>query len=155
MATAKQLAALKDACAAARAAGHVWPEFAACEAMVESAWGTTECFVAARNPFGRKQSVPPVFESLALPTWEVVHGHRQNIVAQFVAFPDLATAYRDRMEVLRRLAGIFPEYAHALKAASGADFVKQVSLRWSTDPERAAKVLAIHAAHGDVLGGER
>ncbi len=28
---------LAKACAAARAAGHVWPEFAACEAALESA----------------------------------------------------------------------------------------------------------------------
>lgn len=92
---------------------------------------------------------------MALPTWEVVHGHRQNIVAQFVMFPDFASAYRDRMEVLTRLANIYPEYAHALRAGNGAEFVTQVSRRWSTDPERAAKVLEIHAAHEGVFGGGR
>src|ERR1700761_5944697 len=67
---------LAKAVAAAKAAGHVWPEYAACEAALESAWGGSELAVQANNLFGQKQAHLPLAgtETLTLPTREYLHG---------------------------------------------------------------------------------
>jgi len=50
-----------------------------------------------------------------------------------------------------RLAPEYPHYAAALAAATGGEYVDQVSITWSTDPERAANVLEICRAHANVF----
>ena len=147
-----QQQALLDAFEGAREAGHIWPAFAACEAMEESAWGTTKLFQQANNVFGEKQKTPPVtYSTILLPTWEVIRGERRDIVAAFVQYPSLTVCFEDRMATLRRLAATFPHYAAALAATTGEEYVEQVSASWSTDPQRAANVLEIYRAHGAML----
>jgi hypothetical protein len=51
------------------------------------------------------------------------------------------------MALLRRLEHSYPAYARALAATNGEAFVEEVSRAWSTDPQRAQKVLAIHRQH--------
>ncbi len=46
---------LSKACAAARSAGHIFPEYAACEAALESGWGMSGLAQKANNLFGQKQ----------------------------------------------------------------------------------------------------
>src|SRR5258708_13964256 len=67
--------------------------------------------------------------------------------AHWVRFADQAACFRARMALLRRLEHSYPAYARALAAASGEAFIEEVSRAWSTDPQRAAKVLAIHRQH--------
>ncbi len=147
--------ALLDCFEDARDAGHIWPAYAACEAMEESAWGTTELYLRANNVFGQTQRAltgePLEYPSILLPTWEVVRGERVNITAAFVQFPHLSAAFADRMATLRRLAPEFPNYAAALAAQTGEEYVRAVSASWSTDPQRAANVLEIYRAHGGLL----
>ena len=146
---------LLKASAAARQAGHVWPEFAACEAALESGWGGSRLAAEANNLFGQKQSHPPVAGSktLGLPTREFLHGTWMTVAASWVEFSDWQRCFTARMELLRRLSGAFPHYAAALAAKSGEEFVVEVSRSWSTDPERAGKVLAIHDTHREAFGG--
>jgi flagellum-specific peptidoglycan hydrolase FlgJ len=152
MISALQQQALLDCFEAARTAGHIWPAFAACEAMEESAWGTTELFQRANNVFGEKQRTPPIiYSTILLPTWEVIRGEKKNIVAAFVQYPDFAKCFADRMATLRRLAPEYPNYAAALAATTGEEYVRSVSASWSTDPQRAANVLEIYNAHGSLL----
>ena len=152
MATDIQIATLKREYEAAKTSGHVFPDFAACEAMEESRWGTTECYLQACNPFGQKQQRPPVkYSGIVLPTWEEVNGHYQEITACFVQFPDRATAYRERMATLERLRGTYAEYEAALTAKTGEEYVTEVSKRWSTDTLRAQKAIEIHQAHKDLF----
>lgn len=47
---------LQQAASAARRAGHIFPEYAACEAALESAWGHSELAREANNLFGQKQA---------------------------------------------------------------------------------------------------
>jgi hypothetical protein len=49
--------------------------------------------------------------------------------------------------LLVRLQDTYPEYKAALHAANADDYVRAVSKRWSTDPDRAEKVLEIYYAH--------
>lgn len=149
MLTAEQVDFLQRQRTAAQIARHVWPEYAACEAALETAWGTSELFFRAKNVFGEKQHVVPVFLTITLPTWEVINGRRAETTASFIWFPSPIEAYESRMATLWRLA--YPEYADALAAVTGEGFVTNVSKRWSTDPDRAAKVLAIYDAHKDVF----
>lgn len=146
---------LRSTCQAAKTAGHIWPEFAACEAALESAWGKSELAIKAFNLFGRKQSMTfPVFSTIDLPTHEWQHGELVPTTAHWVKYPDYATCFQDRMALLRRLAPVtkdgqllYPGYAAALGAPDGETFVLEVSKNWSTDPLRGQKVMSIYKAH--------
>jgi len=54
MGTPQQSQFLTMAAAAAQAAAHPFPAIAACEAALESAWGTSRLASEARNLFGLK-----------------------------------------------------------------------------------------------------
>jgi len=144
---------LQQACAAARAAGHIFPEFAACEAALESAWGMSGLAIKANNLFGQKQSHPPLegCSTLSMPTREFLHGSWVNVQASWVEFPDWQACFAARMELLRRLCQCHPGYLAALSATSGNEFVTEVSRNWSTDPQRAGKVLSLYDNHHKVF----
>jgi flagellum-specific peptidoglycan hydrolase FlgJ len=156
MTTTLQDSFLRNASAAASAAGHIFPEYAACEAALESTWGQSRLAREANNLFGQKQSadahsgiVTPGADAgvLALPTQEFLHGRWVTVVAHWARFTDAAACFRARMALLRRLEHSYPAYTRALAAATGEAFIEEVSRVWSTDPQRAQKVLAIHRQH--------
>lgn len=140
---------LLEAAAAARAAGHLFPEFAACEAALESGWGHSQLAVEANNLFGQKQAHPPLpgTATLTLPTREFLHGAWLSVQANWIKFPDWASCFRERMALLRSLAAAWPNYGAALRATTGEQFIAEVSRTWSTDPNRAGKVLAVYDDH--------
>ncbi len=138
---------LPKATAAARAAGHIFPEHAACEAALESAWGSSALAVRANNLFGQKQAHPPCGTSLSMHTREFLCGAWVTVPAEWMIFNDWQSCFAERMAVLQRLAGEFPQYRAALAAQTGEQFVAAVSQRWSTDPQRAAKVLSVFHKH--------
>jgi flagellum-specific peptidoglycan hydrolase FlgJ len=133
---------LRQASAAARAAGHIFPDYAACEAALESTWGQSRLAREANNLFGQKQSLDDAagIGTLSMPTQEFLHGRWLTVTAHWVRF-------RARMALLRRLEHSYPAYARALTATTGEAFIEEVSRAWSTDPQRAQKVLAIHRQH--------
>jgi flagellum-specific peptidoglycan hydrolase FlgJ len=82
-----------------------------------------------------------------MPTQEFLNGRWVTVVARWTRFADQAACFRARMALLRRLEHSYPAYARALVATTGETFVEEVSRAWSTDPKRAAKVLAIYRQH--------
>jgi flagellum-specific peptidoglycan hydrolase FlgJ len=160
---------LRNASAAARAARHIFPEYAACEAALESTWGQSRLAREANNLFGQKQSPEkqsaekqsaekqstdsidgraiPDAGVLAMPTQEFLHGRWVTVIARWARFTDAAACFGARMALLRRLEHSYPAYGRALAATTGEAFIEEVSRAWSTDPQRAAKVLAIHRQH--------
>ncbi len=132
---------------AAAESGHIFPDFAACEAALESGWGQSKLAVEANNLFGQKQSHPAIGESIAFPTKEYAHGAWMTVPAAWIKFVDWQACFAGRMALLSRLALAYPAYADALAARDGVSFVTLVSERWSTDPSRAAKVLAVWKTH--------
>lgn len=144
---------LTRAVIAARQGGHIFPDMAACEAALESGWGLSRLARVANNLFGQKQDRGhnKGIGTLALPTREFLHGRWVVVDAFWVKFPDWAAAFAGRMEILRALSVEFPAYAHALQAANPEQFIQLVSERWSTDPERARKVLSIYDEHQPLL----
>jgi flagellum-specific peptidoglycan hydrolase FlgJ len=151
MITLAQKNSLALAYTQAKNSGHIFPDIAACEVMVESTWGTTELFRIGNNGFGEKQHHPPVFETLTLPTWEVLHGVKVPVRADFIKFPSLADCFQSRMDTLNRLKASYPDYGMALSAPDGETFARCVSRTWSTDPDRADKVLSIRHSHPEIF----
>lgn len=139
--------------AAAREAKHIFPEHAACEAALESAWGLSRLARHANNLFGQKQSHPPVpgTETMELITRECLHGAWVTVPANWVKFADWVSCFAARMEILQRLAVAYPHYGLALKAGNGEEFIAEVSESWSTDPARGTKVLAVYQAHSSTF----
>ena len=136
---------LADISAQALSGGHIWPDYAACEAALESNYGQSKLAVLGNNLFGMKARINNPFGELTLPTKEFENGAWIDSVAHWVAYPDHAACFKDRMDTLRRLAPSYPNYANALAASSGAEYVLSVSKTWSTDPSRGQKVLQIYS----------
>lgn len=131
---------------AALDAHHVWAVMAACEAALESGYGHSVLAVQDNNLFGMKQHVHPIFQTIALPTREFLSGEFETVEANWIKYPDWRSCFEDRMSTLVRLAPSLSHYRNALNAANGEEYVQQVSMTWSTDPQRAEKVLAIYNA---------
>lgn len=147
---------LRKAYAAAAASGHIFPQFAACEAALESGWGLSKLAAEANNLFGQKQAHPALHgtQTLSLPTREFLHGAWVAVEANWVRFADWSACFAERMALLRALRHAYPNYAAALDAKSGEQFIAEVSKTWSTDPQRAAKVLSVYDCHKAVFEGD-
>lgn len=165
---------------AAKSAGHIWPEYAACEVAIESGWGQSYLSKQANNLFGQKAParLQPGQRVISLETTEIVHGISERVMAEWLMFENAAECFRARMALLNRL----PDYYYeALHATSGAFFVRDVSGswvavhagsmagnqsnlfefsdgwyrwiegRWSTNPARAKLVLETYDAHSSIF----
>jgi flagellum-specific peptidoglycan hydrolase FlgJ len=125
MTTTPQNNFLRQAAAAASAAGHIFPDYAACEAALESTWGRSRLAREANNLFGQKQSLESVEKAgvekagsegagtLALPTQEYLNGRWVTVIARWARFTDQAACFRARMALLHRLQQSYPAYARA------------------------------------------
>lgn len=151
MLTQDQQTFLTNAAKAAQAAGHIFPEMAACEAADESAWGTSELAKQDFNLFGCKQHQHPVYGTVHIPTREFVHQSWVTEDAAWVQYPSIEACFEDRMNTLRTMMTTYPHYGLALAADNAEEYVTEVSLSWSTDPNRAAKCIAIYHAHKPLL----
>ncbi len=153
MLTEAQTDFLSNALTAARASGHIFPEAAACEAAVETAWGTSQLYLRGNNVFGQKVPLHPnpAYGVLAMPTQENLNGKWVTIQANFVHFPTIAESFHDRMATLVRLAPSFIHYHNALEAPSPEVFLFEVSRTWATDPDRSRKCILILHNHRDIL----
>lgn len=142
--TEQQQQFLRNISDEARKAAHIFPEMAACEAALESAWGKSLLAIQDRNLFGTKQHRHVIYGTHVLPTREFEGGEWIAINSSWISYPDLADCFRDRMATLLRLALVYPHYAAALDAKTPEDYIREVSASWSTDPARAEKVLEIY-----------
>ena len=124
---------LRKAAAAASAAGHPFPEYAACEAALESAWGQSGLATRANNLFGQKQSRPPLDGTGTLssadkriPRWQV--GHRQRELGALHRLEHVlqrphatAAGSKPKVSALRRCIG--SNHRRGICARSFADLV--------------------------------
>jgi len=138
---------IQDIATQAQAGGHIFPEYAAAEAALESNWGQSRLAREANNLFGQKARKNNPYGELSIDTREFLNGEWVVQPAHWIAYPDVATCFKDRMTTLQRLRHAYPHYNDALNAANGEDYVNSVSLTWSTDPSRAQKVLQIHGLY--------
>lgn len=141
--TPEQRLFLDNCSSAAKRATHPFPDMAACEAALESNWGKSGLAKDANNLFGMKQHQHPIYGTLLLPTREYIHDKWIETQAAWVKYPTLDECFADRLSTLTRLANVYPSYQAALAAQTPEEFVTEVSKTWSTDPERATKVILI------------
>ena len=153
---------LDRATAEAVKANHPFAQMAACEAALESGhvdpvskvmvYGGSELAREANNLFGMKQHSHPIYGTMNLPTREWQNGpdgHATDgrwipVTASWVEYPDWAACFADRLATLQRLSNAYPHYAAALRAPDARTYVTEISKTWSTDPNRASKVLGIY-----------
>lgn len=135
---------LDQASQQANKASHPYPQMAACEAALESAWGNSQLAKDYNNLFGMKQHAHPLYSTVNLPTHEVLDGKWIPVTAQWVNYPDWASCFADRKATLERLSNVYPHYAAALAAMDAKTYVYEVSQTWSTDPNRAQKCIDIY-----------
>ncbi len=135
---------LDRAMAEAIKANHPFPRMAACEAALESGWGASSLARNDNNLFGMKQHVHPCGDTVNLPTREFLGGEWKQCIASWAKYPDWRGCFCDRLATLERLAPKLPHYAAALKAPDAQTYITEVSKTWSTDPDRAKKVLSIY-----------
>jgi flagellum-specific peptidoglycan hydrolase FlgJ len=126
-------------------AKHVYARMAACEAALESDFGTSALARLGFNLFGMKQHTHPIYGTLNLPTREFLNGEWVPKISAWVQYENVAECFADRMETLVRLRDVYAHYQAALTAPDPAVYIAEVSKTWSTDPNRAQKVLAIYA----------
>lgn len=136
---------LQKASQQAAQAGHVYPDMAACEAALESAYGISGLAIEGNNLFGMKaHTSTPVQYTIELPTKEYINGQYVQTPARWMKYEHVCDCFFDRMATLERLAPYFTNYATALSTTNPIAYVTAVSKSWSTDPDRAAKCTAIY-----------
>lgn len=124
-------------------AGHIFPRMAGCEAALESNYGQSFLARKGNNLFGMKQHNHPTYGTISLPTREYLGGEWKEVEADFVEYPGIIECFKDRMATLQRLRSKYINYNNALLSATSENYIRCVSLTWSTDPLRAENVLAI------------
>lgn len=135
---------LDRAALCAAKAGHIYPSMAACEAALESRYGSSELAIRDSNLFGMKQHAHPVYGTHALPTNEFEKGQWVEVTALWIHYPDWNSCFLDRMATLERLSNALPHYRAALDAKDEETYIREVSKSWATDPARADKVIAVY-----------
>ena len=82
---------------AALASGHLFPEYAVCEAALESGWSKSELATAANNLFGMKQGfVTAGLPTIDIPTREFLHGAWVTVNATWPKFDSWEASFRAR-----------------------------------------------------------
>lgn len=133
---------------AAVKSGHIFPDYAAAEACLESGWGKSELCVRTRDVFGLKVPSDWTGAVISMPTSEFKNGMLVGgVPAIWPVFDTYSQAFTERMKILETRS----DYAEALKAASGQEFIELVSQHWSTDPRRAEKVLETYKCHPELF----
>lgn len=136
---------------AARQSGHIWPEYAVCEAALESRWGESKLAIQCNDLFGQKAGpwTAQQYPVAQISTHEWVDGQMVPCMAEWPIFPDWETSFRERILLLQNAKNQDGslKYLQALAATSGEEFVVKVSRVWATDPARAHKVLSIYRMH--------
>ena len=120
---------------AAKASGHIWPSFAACEAAIDSDWGTSELAKQANNVFNLR--APARFASNM--QWAIYVQTVNGKQYDWLKFRSLQECFEARMSKLRN----FNMYYLALRAKTGGEYIREVSKLWSTDSERPRKVMEL------------
>ena len=126
--------AIIAAARAAQAKWHVPASVSIAQYALESGWGA-HC--PGNNPFGIKAMA--TYGVQRLMTTEVVHGHAVRVPQDFCAFASIDEAFDCHAKLLAHA----PVYAAAMRAPNVEAFVAAMAPHYATDPQYAAKVMAV------------
>jgi flagellum-specific peptidoglycan hydrolase FlgJ len=146
MTPADFIASIAPAAKASMALTKIPASFVIAEGALESAWGDSELCRNARNIFGVKADAAWRGATVSMPTHEVIRGKTVQVQALWRAYPDYLSCIRDHALFLLDN----PRYAPALQHADNAEIFAQgvAAAGYATDPDYAAKIIAIIRAHG-------
>lgn len=128
---------LTSATGAAKAAGHLFPEMAACEAAYSSKFGQTQSALKANNLFDFR--VPAKLFAGALTVSIATVQGKYNSRLAFASWED---CFRYRAQWMERVTMFY-----LVRRAKTADEYLAQMARLSSDPEYAQKVRAIYTAN--------
>jgi flagellum-specific peptidoglycan hydrolase FlgJ len=138
------LAAASAAARSSSAASGLPAGVTVAQAALESAWGNSQLARDGQNYFGIKFRPGLDADYIELPTVEVIAGTHRTVLARFAKFPSMEDCFRARDHII--LAA--PCYAAARAAAHNPQqFIAALAMHWATDPEYAAKLLAVYRSH--------
>lgn len=134
MASAEQLQGLKNAYIAASQAKHPWPDAAAAESALESAWFTSESVIKGNNLLGIKAPSWWVGDTFDDVTEEQSGSQMYETNATWSSFPSWEECFSCQVAIQNRNS----IYADALAAKSAPEYIRQVSAAWQQiDPSAA------------------
>ena len=154
---------LRQASAAARAAGHIFPDYAACEAALESTWGQSRLAREANNLFGQKLSlddaagigtpgatagIPGVSAGiLDMPTQEFLHGRWLTVTAPGPVSQTRRPAFAPAWRCSAASSTAIPPTPAHLPPPPAKPSLKRSLAAGLPTPSVRPKVLAIHRQH--------
>jgi flagellar protein FlgJ len=113
------------------------------QAALESAWGGSQLSREAHNYFGIKAHGKHAW--IEMPTLEFENGVAVWVDVRFAWYGSIAECFRDRDELIQRLAG----YAEARTCAENPEaFARAMGAHWATDPKYAEKLLRVWRENG-------
>lgn len=140
------IASLAPPAQASMALTKIPASFVIAEGALESAWGDSQLYQKAHNIFGVKADISWRGATVSIPTKEFIRGKDVTVQALWRAYPDYLSCIRDHASFLLDN----PRYAPALQHADNAEIFAQgvAAAGYATDPNYAAKIIAIIRAHG-------
>ncbi len=119
------------------------PGITVAQAALESAWGQSGLSRLANNYFGIK--LHGKYESIELPTTEVVNGATVRSMARFAKYASMKECFADRDRIVLNGA----RYAEARRwLAEPEQFARELAKHWATDPGYAEKLLSLYRQNG-------
>ena len=147
--TDSSAAFITEAYAAAKLAQHIWPDYAACEAALDSQYGETPQAIHASNLFNFRApaKLPHGIRLIAIESQvKLPNGQETNLAKDFILFASQQDCFAYRMGQLKSTTMFYL----ALRAKTGADYLSEMA-KLSADPQRAEKVAAIHTQYASVF----
>lgn len=111
----------------------ILPSVVVAQAILESHYGLSTLYRAAKNPFGIKGSYHG--KSMAFYTHEVINGKPIRVLANFRKYPNLKAAINDHNQLLHRK---FVKQKNMLSYRKATRLLQQNG--YATDPHYAAKL---------------
>ncbi|MDE1139992.1 MAG: glycoside hydrolase family 73 protein [Paraburkholderia tropica] len=119
--------------------------FTVAQAALESGWAKSQLAVQYFNLFGVKASAGWTGKTAVLPTTEYVDGKPITVNATWRVYPSWQASLLDHAQFLLTN----PRYRPAFAYTCGINFAQAVQAAgYATDPNYAAKIIAIIKSHG-------
>lgn len=136
-ATDTEAAFLTTAYAAAKAAQHVWPAYAACEAALDSDYGRSDLATKANNLFNMRAPA-----KLQQGQKIISVENSGKLATDWLAFDSPQECFATRMAQIQTV----PMFYLARRALTQDEYLEQMG-KLQTDALRVGKVQAIYLAH--------
>lgn len=138
------IAEIGPAARASMAKTRIPASFTIAEAALESAWGASQLAIQARNLFGVKADASWHGDVLTMNTRECLNKAWVMVPARWRKYPDWLSCIQDHATFLKTNR----RYDVAFTCHAVEDFTKAIQAAgYATDPDYAAKIMAVIRSH--------